>query len=378
VSVVCVTRRDAFFTMRTASDALASASVADAFVAALIAGAAHATMGPDHVAAVCALCASARRRDVVDRSAEGGDEDAGGEADRDAEDDDDGESTTTGGGRRERRRRRRREAMWRQCARQGLRWSVGHSLGLGVMTAAFVGALASNERASEKLAMASDYIVGCAMLALGASILWSTSKAMATTARAKAHVEDAEGRLRDAKTAGLHAPEPRTLGASMVGAEDPVRVLAGSDAHREAHKLGVSHTHVVKGDIEKGGCSGEEGVASERESIWKRLKTAMGDESNREGRLAAYVVGLVHGISGLSGVVYVLPAVFLADERRVATYLCGFFLSSTIAMTALAAVVGAVPQNAVRANHFSLVAGVAVFAVGVTWIALTAMDKLDL
>ena len=361
--------------MRAASDALASASVADAFVAALIAGAAHATMGPDHVAAVCALCASARRRDVVGRSADDDDdEDAGGEDDRDAEDDD-GESTTTDGGQ---RGRRRREAMWRQCARQGLRWSVGHSLGLGVMTAAFVGALASNERASEKLAMASDYIVGCAMLALGASILWSTSKAMATTARAKAHVEDAEGRLRDAKTAGLHAPEPRTLGASMVGAEDPVRVLAGSDAHREAHKLGVSHTHVVKGDIEKGGCLGEEGVASERESIWKRLKTAMGDESNREGRLAAYVVGLVHGISGLSGVVYVLPAVFLADARRVATYLCGFFLSSTIAMTALAAVVGAVPQNAVRANHFSLVAGVAVFAVGVTWIALTAMDKLDL
>lgn len=359
--------------MRTASDALASASVADAFVAALIAGAAHATMGPDHVAAVCALCASARRMDVLDRS-EGDDEDAGGEADRDAEDDDD-ESTTTDGGQ---RGRRRREATWRQCARQGLRWSVGHSLGLGVMTAAFVGALASNERASEKLAMASDYIVGCAMLALGASILWSTSKAMATTARVKAHVEDAEGRLRNEKTASLHAPEPRTLGASMVGAEDPVRVLAGSDAHREAHKLGVSHTHVVKGDIEKGGCSGEQGVASERESIWKRLKTAMGDESNREGRLAAYVVGLVHGISGLSGVVYVLPAVFLADERRVATYLCGFFLSSTLAMTALAAIVGAVPQNAVRANHFSFIAGVCVFAVGVTWIALTAMDKLDL
>jgi hypothetical protein len=371
-------RAERFFsTMRTASDALASASVADAFVAALIAGAAHATMGPDHVAAVCALCASARRRDVVDRSADD-DEDAGGassdlgaEVDADA-DEEDGEGSTTGRG------RRRREAVWRQCARQGLRWSVGHSLGLGVMTAAFVGALASNERASENLAMASDYIVGCAMLALGASILWSTLKAMATAARAKAHVEDAEGRLRDAKTAGLHAPEPRTLGASMVGAKDPMRVLAGSDAHREAHKLGVPHTHVVKGDVEKGGCSGEEDVASERESIWKRLKTAMGDESNREGRLAAYVVGLVHGISGLSGVVYVLPAVFLADERRVATYLCGFFLSSTIAMTALAAIVGAVPQNAVRANYFSLVAGVGVFAVGITWIALTAMDKLDL
>lgn len=365
--------------MRTASDALASASVADAFVAALIAGAAHATMGPDHVAAVCALCASARQRDVVDRSADDDEDADGASSDRDAEvdddaDEDDGDGSTTGRG----RRRRRGEAMWRQCARQGLRWSVGHSLGLGVMTAAFVGALASNERASENLAMASDYIVGCAMLALGASILWSTSKAMATAARAKAHVEDAEGRLRDAKTAGLHAPEPRTLGASMVGAKDPMRVLAGSDAHREAHKLGVSHTHVVKGDVEKGGCSGEEDVASERESIWKRLKTAMGDESNREGRLAAYVVGLVHGISGLSGVVYVLPAVFLADERRVATYLCGFFLSSTIAMTALAAIVGAVPQNAVRANYFSLVAGVGVFAVGITWIALTAMDKLDL
>ena len=359
--------------MRTASDALASASVADAFVAAVIAGAAHATMGPDHVAAVCALCAAARRRGVLGRS-EGDDEDAGAESDRAADDDEDDDESTTGTG----RRRRRRDAMWRQCARQGFRWSVGHAIGLGVMTAAFVGALASNERASEKLAMASDYVVGCAMLALGASILWSTYKAMATTARTKAHVEDAEGRLRDAKTAGLHAPEPRSLGASMVGAEDPVRVLAGSDAHREAHKLGLSHTHVVKGDIEKGGSSGEEDVASERESIWKRLKTAMGDESNREGRLAAYVVGLVHGISGLSGVVYVLPAVFLADERRVATYLCGFFLSSTIAMTALAAIVGAVPQNAVRANHFSLVAGIGVFAVGVTWIALTAMDKLDL
>ena len=117
-----------------------------------------------------------------------------------------------------------------------------------------------------------------------------------------------------------------------------VGVLAGSAAHAEAHAYGVAHEHARKGEDEEmceraDGRAGVVETVSERKSLWSRVKSALGEESTREGKLAAYAVGVVHGASGVSGVIYILPAVFLDDATRIALYLFGFCLTSVLVMT---------------------------------------------
>ena len=103
----------------------------------------------------------------------------------------------------------------------------------------------------------------------------------------------------------------------------------------------------------------------------------MGDTFT-DSSTSAYVVGCVHGISGLSGIVYILPALFLDDTNRLMTYLGGFFMTSIVSMTGLASLMGLVPSGTKKLMVFNGVAGVSVFSVGVLWIVLTSMDKLNL
>ena len=119
-------------------------------------------------------------------------------------------------------------------------------------------------------------------------------------------------------------------------------------------------------------------TVSERKSLWSRVKPALGEESPREGKLAAYAVGVVHGASGVSGVIYILPAVFLDDATRIALYLFGFCLTSVLVMTALAFILGAAPGSERAALRISVAAGASSLIVGVIWIALAATGKLNI
>ena len=317
--------------------ALDDATLAFTFAASLAAGALHAIAGPDHVAAVVALIASARRERAASRS------DA--HHARDDDDDDDG-----GGG--------DGASLWRACAKQGFRWALGHALGLGAVTAVF---FACARRVDvDRVAKASDFVVGVTMLALGLANIRAGVMFYRRERRARAHVEDCEAR-------GAHE------GAS--GESDgTVVVVAGSEAHRAAHAFDIPHAHAVKGDRN---CDDE--VVSEPQSLWRRMRAISGDGSTREGRLAAYGVGFTHGVSGLSGVVYVLPAVFLRDTSRVIMYMFGFFFTSTLAMTMFAAILGAAPGGGRRsAIALQCVGGVSVLVVGAVWIALTATNELNL
>ena len=141
--------------------------------------------------------------------------------------------------------------------------------------------------------------------------------------------------------------------------------------------MGVSHEHAHKSDVH--GAREIRGEAiSERRSLWNRVREMVGEESTREGKFAAFGVGVAHGVSGVSGVVYVLPAAFLADSTRVVLYIFGFIVSSVAAMTALAFLLGLLPRSAAVAFRFSVASGVSALVVGVIWVALVATGKLDL
>ena len=331
--------------MGGASRALRDASAGEAFGLALIAGTLHALTGPDHLAGVFAVATSARRVERARRMADGDD------------DDDDDEDDA----------RRRRDLAW-ACARQGARWGSGHALGLALVGGIV---LACEDRVDEDaLGAASDFVVGFAMIWLGLATLRSAWRWDRKQRHAKAHVEDEAARDDDL----AHAEDGATAGARNAVA---VVVVAGSAAHAEAHALGVSHEHAHKNDVH--GTREIHGEAiSERRSLWNRMRDMVGEESTREGKFAAFGVGVAHGVSGVSGVVYVLPAAFLADSTRVALYIFGFVVSSVAAMTALAFLLGLLPRSAAVAFRFSVVSGISALVVGVIWVALVATGKLDL
>ena len=332
--------------MGAASRALRDASAGEAFGLALVAGTAHAIAGPDHVAGVFAVATSARRVERARRMADGDDGD----------DDDDDEGS-----------RRRLDLAW-ACARQGARWGSGHALGLALVGGIV---LACEDGVDEDaLGAASDFVVGSAMIWLGLATLRSAWRWDRKRKHAKAHVEDEAARDDDL----AHAEDGATAGARTAGA---VVVVAGSAAHAEAHALGVSHEHAHKSDVH--GAREIRGEAiSERRSLWNRVREMVGEESTREGKFAAFGVGVAHGVSGVSGVVYVLPAAFLADSTRVVLYIFGFIVSSVAAMTALAFLLGLLPRSAAVAFRFSVASGVSALVVGVIWVALIATGKLDL
>jgi len=319
--------------------ALEDASLEDAFALSLAAGCLHALTGPDHIAAVVALVAAARR----ERAA------------RDHETSPKAASKD--------------EALWKSCAKQGSRWAIGHTVGLGIITGVFFAC--ARRLDVDAVQLASDIIVGITMIVLGGINLRSGIIYFIKERRTAAHVEDCDA-------SGSHEEEAVVV------------VEAGSEAHREAHELNIPHEHVSKTEdgIERNdeGTNGVDAkvqskVMTEKQTLWRRLRamrTMSGDSTTSKGRWSAYVVGFVHGVSGLAGVVYVLPVVFLTDAERVVLYLFGFFLMSMLAMTAFAAILGSAPQSGPRlAVRIQIACGVGVLAFGVTWIALTAVGKLN-
>jgi hypothetical protein len=93
---------------------------------------------------------------------------------------------------------------------------------------------------------------------------------------------------------------------------------------------------------------------------------------------SAYVVGGIHGISGLSGIVYVLPALFLNDNFRLFLYMLGFFITSIASMSLVGGVLGLVPGGTFKIMTLNGIAGVSVIGVGVMWIVLSYLGLLNL
>ena len=145
----------------------------------------------------------------------------------------------------------------------------------------------------------------------------------------------------------------------------PVAVVPNSSAHNEAHEHHMTHVH-------------SESSIKDNATLWEKLKNWRAGDTFTDSPASAYTVGCIHGISGLSGIVYVLPALFLDDSLRLFLYMIGFFIASIASMASLAAVLGIVPGGKTKLMIMNGIAGTSVLGVGIMWIVLTYMDKLDL
>lgn len=239
-------------------------------------------------------------------------------------------------------------SIWKNSALQGFRWGVGHTLGLSFMTSIFM--IFRDDIPMNSISTASDYIVGSMMIFIGAAALFSLYNWIKRENKFLKHIRGEDEEIGDVHpTDGL-----------------PLSVVQISSAHVEAHEHHLTHIHSDTDAID------------ENSSLWDKFYTWRMGDTFTDTPTSAYVVGGIHGISGLSGIVYVLPALFLNDNFRLFLYMLGFFITSIASMSVVGGTIGLVPTSTKKLMFMNGFAGTAVLGIGVMWIVLTYMDKLDL
>jgi len=294
-------------------DYLDTASPLTSFLVAMLIGVTHVVLGPDHVSALLLLVAGVKRREHLNENSN-------------------------------------KLSIWKNCALQGFRWGVGHTLGLSFMTSIFM--IFRDEIPMDKVGTASDYIVGSMMIFIGSVAIFSLYNWIQRENKRLKHIEypDDEEYINGHPTDGL-----------------PLPIKYISDAHIEAHDHHLTHIH-----------SDEDDAVNENKTLWKKFTEWRMGDTFTDTPTSAYVIGGLHGVSGLSGIVYVLPALFLDDNLRLFLYMFGFFLTSIVSMTIVGGTIGLVPASTKKLMFLNGFAGTAVLGVGITWIVLTSVDKLDL
>lgn len=285
------------------------------FCIAMLMGVTHVVLGPDHVSALVLLVAGVKRHEQI--------------------------CDTTN--------------KWQLCkksAMQGFRWGLGHTIGLTFMTAIFM--TFRDQIPMDKVGTVSDYIVGSMMIIIGSAALISLYKWYKRRRTQLLHLRD------------IKINHPRLHPNDGC----PLPIMGKTEAHTEAHEYNFTHRHVNEDD--------DDNPITTTNTLWSRFRRWRMGDTFTDSPTSAYVIGGVHGISGLSGVVYVLPALFLDDTVRLILYLLGFAITSIGSMSALGGTLGLVPQGTKNVMLFSGFAGVCALGVGTMWIVLTYMDKLDL
>ena len=239
-------------------------------------------------------------------------------------------------------------SIWKKCASQGFRWGIGHTIGLSFMTSIFM--IFRDDIPIDKIGVASDYIVGSMMILIGTATLFSLYKWYKNE---KVRLQHINGQI-DTEIGG-HLTDGL-----------PLPVIYISDAHTEAHEHHLTHTHT------------DSNAVSERKTLWDKFKTWRMGDTFTDNSTSAYVIGGIHGISGLSGIVYVLPALFLNDNFRLFLYMLGFFITSIASMSLVGGVLGLVPGGTFKIMTLNGIAGVSVIGVGVMWIVLSYLGLLNL
>jgi hypothetical protein len=290
---------------------LDTATPLTSFVTALLIGVTHVLLGPDHVSALFLLVAGVKRREHLNEN-----------------------STSF--------------STWKECALQGFRWGIGHTLGLSFMTSIFM--IFRDDIPIDEISTSSDYIVGSMMIFIGVASLYSLHRWVKSEKRRLNHINGED-------LGGTHPIDGL-----------PLAVISISDAHNEAHDHHLTHIH----------SDNYQDAVNENKSLWDKFKTWRMGDTFTDSSTSAYVIGGIHGVSGLSGIVYILPALFLNDNFRLFLYMLGFFMASITSMSIVGGTIGLVPGGTVKIMTLNGIAGVSVIGVGIMWIVLSYLGLLNL
>jgi hypothetical protein len=221
----------------------------------------------------------------------------------------------------------------------GVRWSVGHSISLTIVTAIFITFKGRLDLHSYSRYF--DVAVGGFMIAIGSYGILSSVKTW--NDKQKKKLDASPARLSGVAKKKAKDEEMALLSTPELEREDSV---ASFDDLNHHHDL---PTHIPLLD--------------------------MNDKATQ--RVVSLAMGLLHGVAGPGGILGVLPAVEMQHWQSSTIYLSSFVIGSTISMGCFAALYGEATRRLGASAGESVEMGLRLFSslasvlVGVVWIAVT-------
>lgn len=271
----------------------------------------------------------------------------------------------------------------------GLRWGVGHSIGLLVVTGIML--ILRDTYGYDQQVMLDvfeggvDWLVGVIMLLLG---LWGYRTAWRLRRAVNEPLATTDGNQAPGKRDRVHEYELSLGGISVVGAD------ADAPARRDSEGLDGAATNSHLSSDAEAGTSGA--AASQRAtppadhtpshapSHTHALPRACRCQTRRTRwlpSLLAVGVGVLHGIGGPGGVLAVLPTLLIPGALASCLYLGAFCVATTLVMGAVACAYGACTFRSHRVSPrmpwmLQLASATTSLAIGILWLVCTATGTL--
>jgi hypothetical protein len=266
----------------------------------------------------------------------------------------------------------------------GVRWGLGHSTGLLLVGAIFIALSVGKDDTTvhvpEVVSHGFETLVGLFMLLLGAYGLHKAcyKKRPAAGAAGNYHTlvphHHGQALAPDDEEAGIDENTPSGRETCALGRGDLV-VHLPEDAVDAETNTAVSSSDESSGEYHD---DTEDEVTTEEDSSLCRKFFQVASI-----RTMATAAGIVHGLAGPGGILGVIPAVQLHSARLATIYLGSFCASSTLTMGLFALLYGRCSSCMVGKNGgrrevvIESLSAVLSILVGVTWLTLLSVGKLD-
>ena len=268
----------------------------------------------------------------------------------------------------------------------GLRWGMGHSIGLLVVTGIML-ILRDAYGYDQKVMLdvfegGVDWLVGVIMLLLG---VWGYRTAWLLRRAVNEPLATTDGNQAPGKRDRVHEYELSLGGIAVVGADAGAPTPHGGS---EGPGAAATNSH-LRSDAE----AGTSGAAASRRaappaghmpSHSHALPRACHCHTRRTRwlpSLLAVGVGVLHGIGGPGGVLAVLPTLLIPGALASCLYLGAFCVATTLVMGAVACAYGACTFRSNRVSPrlpwmLQLASATTSVAIGILWLVCTATGTL--
>ena len=267
----------------------------------------------------------------------------------------------------------------------GVRWGLGHSTGLLLVGVVLIFLSLGNDddpvEVPHGVTKFFESLVGVFMIGLG---VYGIRRALEKRRKeVYGNVEEVllpDSTSEDDVELAQEVPRSSSTQEHDVEKEDDMEVPPVSDSY---------HNHVgSEGALPLQTIPSESGEI-ETSELYPALPEQDSSDGNRRCNLAQRVstktmaiwVGIIHGLAGPGGVLGVIPAVQLHDLKLATIYLGCFCISSTFTMGIFAATYGVcsarLGQGTQRGFQIECISASLSILVGVVWLTLLSMDKLE-
>jgi hypothetical protein len=272
----------------------------------------------------------------------------------------------------------------------GVRWGLGHSTGLLLVGVVLIFLSLGNDddpvEVPHGVSKFFESLVGVFMIGLGVygirralekrrkEVYGNVEEALLTDSASTQEDDEDDVEL------AQEVPDSPSTQEDDVEKEDDAEIPSTSDSY---------HNHVGSERALPLQTIPSESGETETSELDPALPEQDSSDGNRRCNLAKNVstktmaiwVGIIHGLAGPGGVLGVIPAVQLHDLKLATIYLGCFCISSTFTMGIFAATYGIcsakLGQGTQRGFQIECISACLSILVGVVWLTLLSMDKLD-